>query len=535
MKKLIVLLFAILVAAFHVKANVETAIEKSHNEVTDTTRFTLSVVIRGNGTGTVNSSPAGIYSPSVSMAIFDEKTNVALHAIPKIGSRFKGWMGASGSSSPSINIVMISHHSIVAVFEEIDDDLDGVGVLTDCDDKDPSIFQSATIYVNADGDGYDGGQINLCYGSVLPKGYAFASSGKDCDDKDPAVFQSATIYVDADGDGYDGGQIKLCYGSVLPKGYALTSSGKDCDDKKANINPTTQWYLDKDADGFAVSVVRSCESPGVGYTTTPLSVDDCNDKDPAVHKPKSYYIDSDHDGYGSGPAVSLCSNLVPPNYSVVDGDCDDTNPAVHNKIIYYRDSDNDGFGNSVNAVTLCSENAPSGFVRNNVDCDDSKLLYADNDGDGYGAGSPVSCGVEKKGDCNDANSAIHPGASDVCNGIDDNCNATVDEHCQITQAPNADSLVNLSGNTIIVRYGQIKINILSAQNLNIVVNQTPINRVIIKDTTSKYTVSGKLNDPTNSLLLTIGIPNQYGKTSVNEQFTIQLIPSSNNNFLKQKK
>src|SRR6185295_5459215 len=33
---------------------------------------------------------------------------------------------------------------------------------------------------------------------------------------------------------------------------------------------------------------------------------------------------------------------------------------------------------------------------------------------------------------NDANAAIHPGATDVCNSIDDNCNGTIDEGCVST-------------------------------------------------------------------------------------------------------
>ncbi len=60
--------------------------------------------------------------------------------------------------------------------------------------------------------------------------------------------------------------------------------------------------------------------------------------------------------------------------------------------------------------------------------------YADVDNDGYGAGAPIVSCVQPAGtstnntDCNDNNAAVNPGAIDICNGIDDNCNGTIDEN-----------------------------------------------------------------------------------------------------------
>jgi hypothetical protein len=61
--------------------------------------------------------------------------------------------------------------------------------------------------------------------------------------------------------------------------------------------------------------------------------------------------------------------------------------------------------------------------------------YADTDGDGYGAGAaflstattaPTGYSVNNT-DCNDTNAAVNPGATEVLNSIDDDCDGQVDE------------------------------------------------------------------------------------------------------------
>jgi hypothetical protein len=49
-------------------------------------------------------------------------------------------------------------------------------------------------------------------------------------------------------------------------------------------------------------------------------------------------------------------------------------------------------------------------------------LCVDHDGDGYGNG-PACLGP----DCDDTNPNVHPGALEICNGFDDNCNGQTDE------------------------------------------------------------------------------------------------------------
>eukprot|EP01027_Heterolobosea_sp_BB2_P007125 GEZU01010632.1.p1 GENE.GEZU01010632.1~~GEZU01010632.1.p1 ORF type:complete len:704 (-),score=125.71 GEZU01010632.1:44-2155(-) len=74
-----------------------------------------------------------------------------------------------------------------------------------------------------------------------------------------------------------------------------------------------------------------------------------------------------------------------------------------------------------------------------ADCIDGIQYYEDRDNDGYGdidkpvrtciAGASSAAGKSTiAGDCDDANAAIHPGATEVCNFVDDNCNDLVDEN-----------------------------------------------------------------------------------------------------------
>jgi hypothetical protein len=66
-------------------------------------------------------------------------------------------------------------------------------------------------------------------------------------------------------------------------------------------------------------------------------------------------------------------------------------------------------------------------------CASPATWYQDHDGDGYGVASvsvqacaqPVGY-APAAGDCNDADATIHPGATELCNGLDDNCDQLVD-------------------------------------------------------------------------------------------------------------
>jgi hypothetical protein len=86
------------------------------------------------------------------------------------------------------------------------------------------------------------------------------------------------------------------------------------------------------------------------------------------------------------------------------------------------DNDNDG-------VLNVDDNCPNYYNPNQNNLDGDELgdgCDSDADGDGYDA-------ITASGtDCDDRNISIYPGATEVCNGEDDNCNGQIDENINNT-------------------------------------------------------------------------------------------------------
>ena len=192
-------------------------------------------------------------------------------------------------------------------------------------------------------------------------------------------------FADSDGDGRancidddddDDGVPDDGDGTASPTDNPCTpGQGTTCDDNCTTTPNPTQADLDGDGKGDACDK----DADGDAYLAARYETgSDCDDADPAVH-PGAY------EGQASPVDCVACNG--------VDDDCDgQTDEDAVSCVTYYLDSDGDGWG-SMSSQCLCG---PSGTYR-----------------------------ATKPGDCNDANDAVNPGATETCgNGLDDNCNGS---------------------------------------------------------------------------------------------------------------
>ena len=146
-----------------------------------------------------------------------------------------------------------------------------------------------------------------------------------------------------------------------------------CGEKQDDSDSTA----DADADGYTASV-------------------DCDDADESIHP----------------GADEVCDGL--------DNDCDDLvdddDDSVTGQTEWCPDTDGDGFGDSEESLWILSCDQPSGYL------DSSESVTITHDSEEYEWGL---CGL----DCSETEATVHPGAEEICDGLDNDCDGEIDEGC----------------------------------------------------------------------------------------------------------
>ncbi|WP_434347287.1 MopE-related protein [Myxococcus virescens] len=269
-----------------------------------------------------------------------------------------------------------------------------------------------------------------------------------CDAASPVVTRSTSVTLtpgtpvlvalslqatDADGDGY----------------VSVLTGGTDCDDNNASINPgATELCNDVDdncngqtdtvelrlgqscTEGEGCEGVRACGGNGEVLCNMPLAA--------------YAYPDVDQDGHGDRNAapVAFCAGIPQGYVTGPADDCNDNNasirPGATERCNGVDDNCNDEIDETFTDLgTACTADAQCAGV---YVCDASGIAttcqatttptdwFLDGDGDNFGDGTAVtSCVspgagyVEVGGDCNDGNPFTYPGATELCDGLDNNC------------------------------------------------------------------------------------------------------------------
>jgi len=249
------------------------------------------------------------------------------------------------------------------------------------------------------------------------------------------LMDAASPMMDAATPAPDGGPMPMEDGGMPPP---LPDAGPPtCSD------PDT-WYRDFDMDGQGDSSasVESCD-PVAGFV---MNADDCND------------------------TCATCFDGAEETCDARDNDCDGV---VDDGVTtaYYLDADGDGHGSTAFVMNGCS--MPAGYVASADDCDDTcdvcwtgasescdgedndcdgssdegvtTTYFQDADGDGRGnpAASMPACSmpagyVSVGNDCDDTCDVCWTGASESCDGEDNDCDGSSDEGVTTTYYLDAD-------------------------------------------------------------------------------------------------
>lgn len=302
---------------------------------------------------------------------------------------------------------------VCSTLDIVDNDGDGVSAADDCDDSDPTVFPGAVELCD--------GKDNDCDGDIDEDGglaptIDCAVSSTSIDFSWDDIAPSYCIFIDGIQVAFQVDNFYTVSGLQEAQSVQIQVDAKYnniCPDASSTVTCTTSAVTDNDGDGVS-------------------SEDDCDDNDPTVFPGATELCDNKDndcngvidDFVGDAPVISCVTstnsiefswNSVAPSYCVVINGGVQTTVTDLSYVVTGLVS-----GDIVEIQVIAKYGGQCPDVSSTLSCVTDSIV--DNDGDG----------IPSNEDCDDNDPTVFPGAEEVCDGKDNDCNGIIDDGFQLS-------------------------------------------------------------------------------------------------------